>query len=201
MFKRKLSTENKPKVKLRLDYNSPVILTFTFLSLGALILQFISGGLLTMACFSVYRSFITPLWFVRLIGHVLGHADFNHYIGNMTMLLLVGPMLEEKYGSKIMIESILITAVVTGLANILFFPHSYLLGASGVVFMMIVMSSVTSVKKGTIPLTLILVSVLFIGEQIIAGITSKDNISQLTHIIGGILGGIFGMVLHEKKEV
>lgn len=198
---KKLSSGDKPK--LHLDYNSPVILSFVFLCLVVLILQTVTGGpngFMTEHFFSVYRSHITPFWFIRLVGHVFGHAGWTHYIGNMMTLLLVGPMLEEKYGSKVMIEAILITAVVTGLANILIFPRTALLGASGVVFMMIVLSSVTSVKKGTIPLTLILVIVLYIGEQIMAGILSADNISQFTHIVGGILGGVFGLLLQEKKS-
>lgn len=192
--------KKKKKISLKLDYNSPVILTFVFLSLAVLILHYVTAGLSTRACFSVYRGFVTPLWFVRLIGHVLGHASWSHYIGNMTLLLLVGPMLEEKYGSKVILEAILITAVVTGLVNIWIFPFTRLLGASGVVFMMIVMCSVTGSKKGTIPITLILVIILYIGQQVVEGVTSNDNISQLTHIIGGVLGAVFGLLLRKKGD-
>ena len=114
------------------------------------------------------------------------------------MLLLVGPMLEEKYGSKTLLEMIVITAVITGLVNNMLF-RSGLLGASGIVFMMIILSSVTSVKEGKIPLTLIVVVILYLGEQVAAGIFSADNISQLTHIVGGLCGGIFGMLRNRRK--
>lgn len=184
----------------KFDYNSPVILSFAFLSFIVLILSYVSFGASNRLCFMVYRaSLLDPFTYIRLIGHVLGHADYSHYINNMMLFLLVGPMLEEKFGSKIIVEAILVTAVVTGIFQMICFPHSALLGASGVVFMMIVMSSVTSVKSGTIPITLIVVVVLYLGQQIIQGIFTADNVSQFTHIIGGVLGGIFGIVLQKKN--
>lgn len=192
--------EEKKKIRVSLEYNSPVVLTFALISLGVLILGIITDNVTTRAAFCVYRSPISLLWFVRLFGHVLGHGGWEHYLNNMMMLLLIGPMLEEKYGSAIMTELICITAVITGLVNILFFPGTALLGASGIVFMMIVLSSITSVKKGQIPLTLIVVVILYLGQQVLAGIFDEDNISQLTHIVGGVLGGVYGMVLQDKKE-
>ena len=107
-------------------------------------------------------------------------------------------MLEEKYGSKLLFEMMFITAVITGLANNMLFPTG-LLGARGIVFMMIILSSVTSVKEGKIPLTLIVVVILYLGEQVAAGIFSADNISQLTHIVGGVCGGVFGMMMNKKE--
>ena len=144
--------------KIVIRFNAPVILTFALLSLLALLLGNWTNGAATHQYFSVYRSSLSdPLTYVRFIGHVLGHADYEHYMGNMLLLLLVGPGLEEKYGSGTMVWMILVTALVTGLVHFVFFPGSALLGASGVVFMMIVLSSFTAMRRGEIPVTLILV--------------------------------------------
>ncbi len=187
------------KILKKIDYNSPIILSFVFLSFIVLILGYITKGFTTRMFFCVYRSSpLDLLTYVRLFGHVLGHANLSHYINNMMMMLLVGPMLEEKYGSKTLLEMILVTALITGLVNNMIF-RTGLLGASGIVFMMIILSSVTSVKEGKIPLTLIVVVILYLGEQIAAGIFSADNISQLTHIVGGICGGVFGMMMNKKN--
>lgn len=187
------------KILKKIDYNSPIILSFVFLSFIVLILGYITKGFTTRMFFCVYRSSpLDLLTYVRLFGHVLGHANLSHYINNMMMMLLVGPMLEEKYGSKTLLEMILVTALITGLVNNMIF-HTGLLGASGIVFMMIILSSVTSVKEGKIPLTLIVVVILYLGEQVAAGIFSADNISQLTHIVGGICGGVFGMMMNKKS--
>ena len=96
-----------------------------------------------------------------------------------------------------MINVILITAVVTGVAHVFISPNSALLGASGVVFAFILLASVTGREKG-IPMTLILTAILYIGREIYTGIVSQDSISQLTHIIGGISGAVLGMSFKDR---
>lgn len=153
------------------------------------------------AVFCVYRSSLAdPLTYLRLFTHVLGHAGYSHYMGNMLLLLLVGPPLEEKYGSRTLLLTIAVTALVTGLAQFIFFPQTALLGASGVVFMMIVLSSFTEMKKGGIPITLILVVVFYLGGELVDGLKNTDNISQLTHIVGGVCGMVFGFTLRSRKR-
>ncbi|MBQ9459714.1 MAG: rhomboid family intramembrane serine protease [Oscillospiraceae bacterium] len=184
----------------RIRYNSPVVLTFALLALAALPLAALTGGWTTKALFSVYRcSLADPLAYVRFFGHVVGHSGLSHYMNNMLLLLLVGPPLEEKYGSKPLLLCILGTALATGLVEFVFFPGCALLGASGVVFMMIVLSSFTGGERGSVPLTLILIVVLYLGGEIWAGLTSVDNISQLAHVVGGLCGVAFGFALRGKR--
>ena len=179
---------------VKIQYNSPVVLSFAFISLAALILGRLTGGWTTVKLFSVYRSSPSDLLtYPRFVLHVLGHSSYSHYIGNIMMMLVIGPALEERYGSK----SLFITALVSGMIQWLFFPNTALLGASGIVFMMIVMSSLAGMKNGCIPLTLILVLVLYIGGEILDGFTLKDNVSQLTHIVGGICGAVLGISLRK----
>lgn len=117
----------------------------------------------------------------------------------MLIILLVGPVLEEKYGSKNIFFMILCTALITGVFNIIFFPRVALLGASGIAFMFIVLVSFVNVKRDTIPLTFILVIVLYLAGEIYNGIFASDNIAQITHIIGGVLGGLFGYILNKAS--
>ncbi|MBR2529875.1 MAG: rhomboid family intramembrane serine protease, partial [Lachnospiraceae bacterium] len=100
--------------------------------------------------------------------------------------------LEEKYGSRTLAGVVAVTAFSTSLVNYVLFPNVALCGASGVVFAFILLSSFTSFKQGEIPLTFILVSVIFIGQQIFEGIFVRDNVSNLSHIVGGIVGGFLG---------
>ena len=179
---------------LRLQYNSPVVLSFALLSLVVLWLHNLTGGRSTTALFSVYRSSFRDLGtYPRFVTHVLGHTGYAHYIGNMMMILVVGPPLEEKYGSRPLFWAIFLTALVSGMVHWLFFPGTALLGASGIVFMMIVMSSLAGMRDGCIPITLILVLILYIGGEIVDGVTLGDNVSQLTHIIGGLCGAFLGL--------
>ena len=170
-------------------YNSPFVLTFALLSLALLPLNTLTGGWTNHALFSVYRcSLLDPLAYFRFFGHVLGHTGLNHYMSNILLMLLVGPALEEKYGSRTLFLCVAMTALATGLVEFVFFPGAALLGASGVVFMMIVL----------IPLTMILVVVLYVGGEVVAGLTSVDNVSQLAHIVGGICGIGFGFAFAKE---
>jgi len=113
------------------------------------------------------------------------------------IILLVGPMLEEKYGAKSLIIMMVITAFVTGVLHIAI-SDSAKLGASGIVFMMILLSSFANMKKGTIPLTLILATALFIGREIVSAVTLDNNIAYMSHIVGGICGAAFGFLLNKE---
>lgn len=176
----------------RFQYNAPVTLTYALISLVALVLGIMTNHATTKYFFSNYRtSMLDPMQYIRLFTHVIGHANWDHYGGNFLMILLLGPMLEEKYGSKTVLQIILVTAFITGILNTLFFDTA-LLGASGIVFMMILLSSFANAETGKIPLTLVIVVIIFIGKEVVNGIFVKDNISQVTHIIGGLCGGIFG---------
>ncbi|WP_107849336.1 rhomboid family intramembrane serine protease, partial [Mycobacterium tuberculosis] len=125
----------------KITWNSPVILSFALISLIALGLNTITNGTTNYLIFSVYGgSLLNPLFYLRLFTHVLGHADLSHYMNNKLLFLLVGPMLEEKYGSQRLLIVILVVALVTGIAHIIIAPHTMLLGASGVVFAFILLS-------------------------------------------------------------
>ena len=187
------------KKGLRLQYNSPVVLSFALLSFGVLLLGLLTGGRSNTLLFSVYRSsLLDPLTWPRFFLHVLGHASFTHYISNMMLILVVGPPLEEKYGGRALLWAIAVTALISGLVHWLFFPGSALLGASGIVFMMILMASMGGGRSGGIPLTLILVALFYIGGEVAAALTAADDISQLSHIIGGICGGVLGFALEKR---
>ncbi len=186
------------KHTLRLQYNSPVVLTFALLALGVLLLGSYTGGQSTQRLFCVYRSSLTDiLTYPRFFLHVLGHTSYAHYLGNMMMILVVGPPLEEKYGSRNLLWCILLTALVAGLVQWLFFPGKALLGASGIVFMMIVMSSLSGMRGGCIPITLILVFALYVGGEVVDGLVLRDDVSQLTHVIGGICGALLGLSMQK----
>lgn len=187
--------------RVRISFNAPVTLTFAGLCLLVTILGIVSGDRITQALFMTYHSSLkSPLTYLRFFTHVLGHGGFAHFVGNASYLLLLGPMLEEKYGSGRLVTVILLTAFVTGLVNYIFFPQVGLCGASGVVFAFILMASFTGFKEGEIPLTFILVALIYIGQQVVDGLTVHDNISNMAHIVGGVVGGAVGYRLNLSKR-
>ncbi|MDE6357161.1 MAG: rhomboid family intramembrane serine protease [Eubacteriales bacterium] len=182
----------------KIKYNSPVILTFTFICLIVLFLGYITNGYTTTKVFSVYRASLTdPFSYIRVFTHIFGHANFEHFFSNFLIILIVGPMLEEKYGSRNLIILIFITAFITGIFQIII-SKAGLLGASGIAFMLIVLTSFVNIEEGEIPLTTIIIVIMYLGKEIYYGITTDDNISQFTHIIGGICGIILGLILNKN---
>lgn len=184
----------------RIRYNSPVILTFTFICTIILMLDNFLGGNV-MPIFTVYPHFdyTNVISYFRLFSHVMGHGNWEHLTSNFTFILLLGPILEEKYGSQSLLIMMFVTALITGLLNVLFLSTA-LLGASGIVFMFIIMSSVVNVRSGEIPITFILVVALFLGKEVLSatqeatGLAAATNVSNFGHILGGICGSAFAFL-------
>ena len=131
----------------------------------ATLLGVISNGKITQSVFMTYHTSLTsPMTYVRFVAHIFGHSGWSHFIGNASYLLLLGPMLEEKHGSKELIEVIGITAVITGIVNYIF------------------------------------LAAIFIGQQVYEGIAVHDDISNMAHIVGGIIGAVLGYLLNRKSK-
>ena len=184
---------------MKIRYNAPTVLSFAFLSAAVLILSQTLIRSLTVQWFMVPgKGSFSPAslrnW-VSVLTHVLGHLNWPHLVSNFTFILLIGPILEENYGSLSIFIMICITAFVTGVLNILFFSTG-LLGASGVVFMMILLASFTNFNKGEVPLTFILVLVLYLGRELFSSFSGSSNegISYFAHIVGGFIGSLFGFL-------
>jgi membrane associated rhomboid family serine protease len=186
---------------MKIKYNAPTVLTFTFVSASVLILdQAILHGLIR-SWFSVpgrggFHLGSVRNW-VTLFTHVIGHADINHFLSNFAFILLIGPILEATYGSRALLLMIAVTALVTGALNALLFSK-FLLGASGVVFMMILLASFTNFNKGEIPLTFILILILYLGKEFVNSFKA-DTVSEFAHIAGGFCGSLFGFFRPARK--
>lgn len=179
---------------MKIKYNAPTTLTFSFFcALVVLLDQSLLHGL-TRAFFTVPNAqafdLLEPLNYLRLFTHIAGHADWTHLMSNLAYILLIGPILEETYGSLTMFLMIVVTGFVTGVLNACFFTHP-LLGASGVVFMMILLASFTNHGKDDVPLTFILIVILYLGREIQQAFKG-DDISQFAHLAGGLCGSLFG---------
>lgn len=186
------------KRKIVFSFNAPLMISFSLLSLLALALSTLTGGLSDRLVFSVYRSSMSPLFILRLFCHVLGHSSFTHLVTNIALILSLGPIVEEHFGSIRVLIMFAITAVVSAIFHlVLGNPNSALLGASGIVYMLIFLASTSGTNRGEIPITLIAVCALYLTQEITAGLFSADNISHMTHIVGGLCGAFMGLFLHK----
>lgn len=183
------------KIRQGISLNAPVILGLTGLSAAVLVLRFFAGDLVGRWLAAYYTSFLDPLMYLRLLTHVTVHGDLSHFIGNFMMILLVGPIVEEKYGSRRLVWMMLVTAFITGLAFVLFTRRAMLMGASSIAFMLILLASFTQTREGKIPVTALLVAMLYLGNEVVSAILPQDGtvaVSYVSHIIGGLCGAAFG---------
>lgn len=184
---------------MRISFNSPVILSFSLCAVAIRALDTTFPQPLAGQYFAVHPGFYPadPWEYFRLFSHVLGHTDWQHLLNNLTYILLLGPILEDRYGGLRLLAMIIATALVVGLLNSLLFSAP-LMGASSIVFMLITLLSLVDMKAGSIPLTHILVVGLFIGTELLT-VMESDNISQMAHIAGGVSGAVFGYLMASKN--
>jgi membrane associated rhomboid family serine protease len=182
---------------MKLKYNAPVSLSFSIVAAVVLVADQIGGGWLR-PIFSVSPASVgaSPLSWYHLFTHVIGHLNWQHFIGNFAFILLIGPILEEKYGSSRILLVMAVTALATGLLDLLI-ERAELFGASGIVFMLILLSSFTNIRSREVPVTFILIIVLYVVKEVLDSFT-PDSVSHLTHIAGGIVGGAFGFLFAQK---
>jgi membrane associated rhomboid family serine protease len=168
----------------KINFNAPVTIIFALVCLSFFALQSVFG-----------LDIGNPTF--HLLTYIFHHGSFAHIFNNLTFILLLGPMVEEKYGSTRFLIMTLITAVVTGLINILLMGN-IIIGASGIVFMLIILASFGISNRG-IPVTFILIFLLFIGKEVAASFT-PDQISHFGHIMGGLCGAVFGYIFRKKDN-
>lgn len=173
--------------KFRITYNAPVVLT---LAIAAVVVHILGDAV--KEWFVAWPMFHDARSYVGLFSHVLGHASWEHLLGNFTMILLLGPILEERHGSGSLLIMIALTAVVTGLINVAVL-NTGLLGASGIVFMLILLASTANIRAGEIPLTFIAVALIYLGGEVVDAL-QEDQISQMAHLVGGLAGAAFGFI-------
>ena len=158
------------------DYNSVVILSYFFLSLFIMIIDKIFKGKIVEKFFSIAKkdSWLNPITYFKLFSHSLGHADWNHLYNNFVKILLIGPMIEEKYGSINLLIMMLVTSFVIGLIYKIF-NLGRVRGASGVLYMLIILSSFVNMDGGKIPITLALIIIFFVTDDIIKYIVVRKE--------------------------
>ena len=175
-----------------ISYNSVIILSYFFICLVVLILDIITKGKINNFFVCRKGNILNPMNYFRLFLSGLCHADWSHFRNNFLTILLIGPMLEEKYGSMNILYMLLITTAVSSLVH-LFIYNGGAIGASDNVFMMVVLCSIVNISSGKIPLTLLLILLFYVFDEVIKLFSlKKDHVAHDSHVIGAICGLIFG---------
>ena len=174
-----------------IQYNSVVTLSYFFICLIIQIINGLSRNEFSTKYLTCSRYRITDVrFYTGVLTHAIAHGDWDHFINNMTILLLLGPSVEERYGSIPFLIMLLITTVLVGYINMVITSKS-IYGASSNTSMLIVLASFASASQGKIPLTVILICLIYFVREI-KRILKRDGSYHVGHIMGYICGLVFG---------
>ena len=175
-------------MKITLDSKATLILA----SLSLIGLFFVNTSTKSGSIFILNGDFqeSSPVWYISTLTYIFGHADFEHVIGNLSIILLLGPLVELKFGWQKFSLMVVSTAILTAILHTLLWDNG-LIGASGIAFMLIVVTSLLNTRGKDIPITFILVVLLFLGQEIYSSF-KNDQISHFAHLFGGAMGAFWG---------
>ena len=202
-------SKKKFKLNLKVSYDAPVTLTFVIVCAVLFLLNsFVikDGALLKVLASPTTQAgslpFIVkqPVSYVRLLLYIFGTGveagAGSVLITNLILIMLLGPAMEERYGSVIIGIMIFVSALFAGVLNACFCTDS-LIGAVPVVSMMIFLNAFMSFSKKTFPLSFAAVVVLFVFLEIFSG---AGAVKIIICIAGGLCGSLFAFLTSPKVK-
>lgn len=143
-------------------------------------------------------NFFYPISYLKTISYIFGHLSWIHLNGNIIKLLFWAPAVE-KYFDNLELFKIIITSAISSSLGIMVFDKRKTYGSSGIVYSMIVLNFLIEFRTkgktgiiGTVPSALFWqIFFQFLNEYY--NFLNNPNISHITHLMGAIIGFIFGM--------
>ncbi|HTY91272.1 MAG TPA: rhomboid family intramembrane serine protease [Methanocella sp.] len=141
-----------------------------------------------------------------VVTSIFLHASLMHLFFNMLALFFFGPLLERRIGSGRFLGIYFGTGIVAGLAQVLVFPGSAVLGASGAIFgvlgVLTVLMPDLKVILYFVPLKMVYVTILFAVLDLYPVLTgTSDGVAHIAHLTGLAFGLAAGFYYREKSKV
>lgn len=197
--------KKKFKIDLKVAYDAPVTLTFVIICVLLLLLNnfVIKNGALERLLASPTSQagalpFVVqePLSYLRLLLYIFGSGATVEYITNLLIILMLGPAMEERYGSVIIGIMIFVSALFSGVLNASFCNES-LVGAVPVVCMMTFLTAFVSFSNKTVPMTFLATIVAFGYLAINSGLGA---VRFIICVAGGLCGSLLAFLTSPKMK-
>lgn len=124
-----------------------------------------------------------------MVTHIFAHGNYEHWTLNATLIALLGPSIEERYGSITTLLMIIATAFIAGIVGHCII--SSCVGLSTIVYMMLVLNLFRDNENG-IPFISIFIIAFFVLPEFFAG--NAGIIAHWAHITGALCGFGFGFL-------
>lgn len=132
------------------------------------------------------------------------HSGISHLFFNMLALFFFGPVLERRVGSGRFLGLYLGSGIIAGLAQVLVFPGSAVLGASGAIFGVLgtlaILTPDLIVYLYFVPLRMAYAVVLFAALDLYPVLlNTADGIGHIAHLSGLAIGLAAGLYYRQKR--
>lgn len=195
----------KKKFKFNFVFDSPVTISFSLLSVLLFVLNCLAfKGTLDVKILSSPTTSAGPIPFMatqissylRLFLYAFGSQNFVGLLSNLLFLLMLGPVMEERYGSLVIGIMMAVSVLFSGVLNTCFCETS-LQGCMPIIFMMIFLNSFMSFSKKKIPVSFLVIFVFYIAREVF-GKTFSEIVGLIICITGGLCGSLFAFLTSPK---
>lgn len=138
-----------------------------------------------------------------IVTYMFLHGNFGHLFFNMIALFFLGPELERRIGGKLFLIVYFVSGILSGVGHILFIsnPMIPVIGASGAIFGVLACLAIIAPRMTIyiyfFPIKMIYALLFFILINLIM-LPLDTNVAYFAHLIGLIVGSIFGVILNKK---
>jgi membrane associated rhomboid family serine protease len=127
---------------------------------------------------------------------VIGHDGWGHLQHNLILLLLAGPACEAALGPARLSKVMCWTSVASSCSHVLLGPAgSVQLGASSIVFALILLNSLLERRRDELPITFVLTAALWLHRELF---DARPGTATSAHLVGAAVGTYFGHRLHVR---
>jgi len=175
-----------------------VALSLIAVNVTVFILQQVLGNSFTEAFLLISSDIWHRPWI--LLTSMFLHGSFNHILFNMYGLMIFGPLLEQKIGSKRFLTIYLFSGLVAALLSSLFYARA--LGASGAIMgiigaLVVLMPDLRLLLFFIIPMPLWMAGIVWIAIDA-WGVLVPSGVANIAHLIGMGTGMMYALYI--KKE-
>lgn len=148
-----------------------------------------------------FNAASSPFW--KFFTSIFGHSSMEHLFNNLFFIGLFGSIFERLTSSRVLLGTFLVSALFANLSAFVFFPDSFIIGASGGGMGILAALAVYRPNKiglalgVPLPMWAVLGIYVFIN---VAGLTAVTNTAYEAHLLGMVVGAIVGLHLREESD-
>lgn len=148
-----------------------------------------------------FRAGVSPEW--KFLTSFFGHSDMEHLYNNLFFITLFGTIYRLLTSEKIFWGTFIVSALFANTTAFIFYPDSYIIGASGGAMGLLSALAVYKPRKIGLalgvpaPMYAVLVVYILIN---FAGITGSSTVAYEAHLFGLVTGFVIGIWLRERED-